>query len=295
MHLEGLIRRPRTAPKKSEVRDDEEIKTQHMIGNRATGKLETVDGTCTALSMVGGSLKDHNEDAVFVDSDFIAVADGMGGARDGSLAAYWTLVGTIKGRHRGQPVSSLPGEACNTLMEQNLSQGSGATLAMAKKTPLKNAQTKLELCSVGDAKVYVISKSQKEVIYESNDQSLIQSQIDSGVTKDPLERYSSPVSNIVLSAVMAEGLGDEPRYKELVRPVGDTIIVCCSDGVSDFMTPEEVTEIALKYQNLAADKIAETALSRQNRQEGFDVRYGGKKHHIQSNHGDNTSVAVMMA
>ena len=85
---------------------------------------------------------------------------------------------------------------------------------------------------------------------------------------------------------------ERPNGK-IINTTGDTIVVACSDGISDFVTPEEILEIACEKRQLCGNEIVDLALSRQNRPDGFEARLGGRIRHIDVKAGDNASIAVM--
>jgi len=141
----------------------------------------------------------------------------------------------------------------------------------------------------GDVKIFVISKKLRKIIYESKDQSRIQEFIDRGIASDTLERYTNPDNNIITNCVTARGLLKPPDIQEIPCEPRD-IAIAVSDGLSDFVTPEEVLDAVLNHDLMY---LYELARGRQNQINGFDLTLEGKQHHVNINAGDNLTIGKM--
>lgn len=266
---------------------------EQLLANNREGQITTPDGNCLAIT--GKGARENNEDGVFINTGIIALADGMGGESSGelaSLAALEAVRDLAKNRH--VPMGKFFAEACASLRQKKIPAASGSTLAIARKIQAPSGKAKFEVGHVGDSKILVISLSQKKILFESTDQSRIQEMLKRKILEDPIERYQNVQNSIISNAISGRGLKQEPELAQIEGTAGDNIVILCSDGVSDFVTPEEILELACKYRNLCPRAIMDLASSRHNRVHGFNITLNGQNRHVDVTGGDNLSVAMMM-
>lgn len=114
------------------------------------------------------------------------------------------------------------------------------------------------IAHIGDSKVFVLKD--KKVVFRTKDHSYVQNLVDIGeITED--EALVHKMKNIITKAV---GVSPDvsPDISKLALK-GETCVVLCSDGVSNFIDNENLCDIV--YKNLqtdsAAEELCKTALS----------------------------------
>jgi serine/threonine protein phosphatase PrpC len=129
--------------------------------------------------------------------------------------------------------------ASETMKRDNLKKG-GACFACARITDkdgkkYEKGQKYVEVAKAGDVKALIFRKG--KLIWESHDDSIVQSFIDSK-SLEPGGEYYFPGSNIVTKSLSAK-----ESEIELLSPMsvesGDLVLVL-SDGITDNITPREI-------------------------------------------------------
>ena len=293
----------RTAPMRIDEKPESQRVLKKMLSLGMEGEIVLIDGTCNAITRCGS--KDLNEDGVLIGPDIIAVADGTAGKEDCSMASHEALKSILYNYvNFPYPLRDLFKRSCNFFEKMLMARESGASLAVARKHTTARGMNVFEVASAGDTKILVISLSKKKPLYESKEQTAVQDMLMRNVLKDPICRYNEPSLFTLNNFICCEGMREDPAQpitvldNKLVPNVinalmGDTVIVAYTNGVSDFVTPEEICEIVYKQRHLCARSIVDLALSRHNRESGFDIRLGGRARHVNVRRGDNVSVAVM--
>lgn len=218
--------------------------------------IDLVSLSAVSLSDVG-RVREHNEDAVFVDADqgLAVLADGMGGYMAGEVASQIAI--EVLREHVGRasdaatlakvdPLTGLTTAAQrirNAVIEANQriyaeatkkrdQDGMGTTLV----TVLIYAETAC-VAHVGDSRVYRLRGGLLSQI--TRDHSLVQEQIDAGkLTAE--EAKSSGYKNLVTRALGIDAL-TEADINEFRVAQGD-IFMLCSDGLSDMITDDVIEE-----------------------------------------------------
>ena len=212
-----------------------------------------------------GSVRKNNEDALvvadlakaertFANGEMInclvgdrglllCVADGMGGAKAGEVAAQMTVerlpsvltqdsnqASTID-RLR-QALKSVNYDIACAAQKDFERQGMGAAV-----TAVLVNDRQAVIGQVGDSRGYLIRAG--EVHQLTKDQSIVQSMVDAGVLT-PTEAASSPYRNVILQALgAAEDV--EPAVVEVELEVDDQLVLC-TDGLSNKISPEEIRD-----------------------------------------------------
>lgn len=273
-----------------------------IVAGGKTGPSVSMNGAAKALTHVGK--RTNNEDGMLVTNDAIAVADGLGGHTAGEIASSLALITT--GQYisdKEYPLVEIFKRACDALYERDPDSDSGTTLALARRQPLEEGLTRYEVAHVGDTKIIAFSRKYKKKVYESRDQSMVQRQIEAKMIES-IDRYSSPLNSRITNSVQARGMDLDPSFHTIDWEDGDLITVIYSDGVADYVSPEEVINLYFKLSENKSPKYAKThyheeiialALGRQKKEEGFDLTFEGKKHHIKikGDQGDNATVAIL--
>lgn len=277
--LEGLAARivPRNLPWSEELRAVlDEVKGRRGPADLASigAALESLGGPCELNTEVGlvsrcGPRRARNEDAAAavrqhtmacdrtVILDVLAVADGVGGHRDGQQAAALAQSSVLSALATAETVGLLAaGERdwsdSNRAVQQRLAQAfatanelvaaladegesspPGSTLVTAVR-----AGRRLFVAHVGDSRAYLYRSSTLERL--TRDDSLVQQMIDRGELT-PCEAFGHPASH-ALVRFLGSGAEQGPNQTvRLLRP-GDRLLLC-TDGVSDALRDERIAEL----------------------------------------------------
>ncbi|MFG1873004.1 PP2C family protein-serine/threonine phosphatase [Micromonospora arborensis] len=210
-----------------------------------------------------GLIRSGNQDALHAGNWLVAVADGMGGMAAGDLASALTidavapldvetpedaLVAALEGG-----IALATSRIRQAVAEDPERQGMGTTL-----TALLFARTGtcLALAHVGDSRAYLFREGVLKQV--TRDDTFVQMLVDQGVIT-PDQASSHPRRAVVTQALQ----GDEvtPSYSTMVPRVGDRWLLC-SDGLSNVVRPDTLTEVLTDYPDRAActGKLIDLAL-----------------------------------
>lgn len=247
--------------------------------------------TAAGLSDVG-SVRAHNEDCYVIaelqgmttetkgsgqvlevhDAPvLLMVADGVGGAASGEIASLMAtdiVLTELRGqlsRSSGSYTSAVgPGlrgalQAANAAIQEHARnnprhRGMATTATVA----VMHDQT-ISLAQIGDSRAYLVRRGVARQL--TRDQSLIQRLIDVGeLTED--EAAASDRRNIILQAVGSEAVLAPALSSETLTD-GDVVILC-SDGLSNLVTPDDLAEAAAAPSDLTAlcSKLVDCANAR---------------------------------
>lgn len=192
-------------------------------------------GTKGTKKIVHGSVK-PSDTAVF------GVFDGMGGEEKGEVAAYIAAKNIMNVSFADNPKESFEeyckkanAEICNyTQLHKLTSMGTTmAVLLLHKK--------KISLCNIGDSKIFLLSNNELQQI--SYDHVLFSI----NGRKPPLtQNLGIPEEELTLSPYYAEG-----EYHN------NDVYLICSDGLSDMVSTEEITQI---LSTSPPDKVSDALL-----------------------------------
>ncbi|MEO3774114.1 protein phosphatase 2C domain-containing protein [Micromonospora sp. B9E7] len=210
-----------------------------------------------------GLIRSGNQDALHAGTWLVAVADGMGGMAAGDLASALTidavapldvetpedaLVAALEGG-----IALATSRIRQAVAEDPERQGMGTTL-----TALLFARTGscLALAHVGDSRAYLFREGVLKQV--TRDDTFVQMLVDQGViTAD--QASSHPRRAVVTQALQ----GDEvsPSYATMVPRAGDRWLLC-SDGLSNVVRPDTLTEVLTGYPDRAecVGKLIDLAL-----------------------------------
>ena len=208
-----------------------------------------------------GRRRVRNEDASVFEPPLYAIADGMGGARAGEVAAGIAARALRDGRGGVSDEASLAAaiaEANRQVWERSVADprtsGMGTTVTIA----LVDAATDRVLIGhVGDSRAYRLRGDELEQV--TTDHSLVAELVDSGVlTPEEAERH--PQRSAITRAVGTERT-IEPDVFELVAEPGDLFLLC-SDGLTDMLSENEIAAVLLEADRdpkAAADALVAAA------------------------------------
>ncbi|GIM87717.1 PP2C family protein-serine/threonine phosphatase [Salinispora arenicola] len=199
-----------------------------------------------------GLIRSGNQDALYSGSWLVAVADGMGGMAAGDLASSMAI-DSIAPLDVETPEDALVAalqqaiQAGSARIRQAVSedperQGMGTTL-----TALLFARTGscLALAHVGDSRAYLFREGVLKQI--TRDDTFVQMLVDQGVIT-PDEANSHPRRAVVTQALQGEEVS--PAYATMAPWAGDRWLLC-SDGLSNVVRPDTLTEVLAGYPDRA--------------------------------------------
>ena len=233
-----------------------------------SGALEIVARTDPGL------VREHNEDAVFVNParGVVILADGMGGYNAGEVASGMatsflssaletSFFEPVRGAADGRPSASRCLEECigqantaiyNAALSEPQYSGMGTTLVMALFS-----DDRVAVAHIGDSRLYRLRDEQFTVV--THDHSLLQEQIDQGLITAEEARFAQH-KNLVTRALGVEPAVESEIHEYDVLP-GD-LYLFCSDGLNDMLPDDEIL-LALQTLSvnleLAADQLIQMA------------------------------------
>lgn len=216
-----------------------------------------------------GKVRDNNEDAFAYESlsptaYFAVVCDGMGGANAGNVASEYA-VRVIKEyllRSYRMGMSSVQIE--NIMRSAVYSANTAVYEAADKDESLRGMGTTVVLLLVdgttgyvlhiGDSRAYCYSSGSLSQL--TVDHSVVQNMIDSGeITPD--EAKIHPSKNIITRALgVANEVHSDLDFIDL--NAGDVMLLC-SDGLSNYVSPEEISRILESFDQDVASRLIDKA------------------------------------
>lgn len=186
-----------------------------------------------------GRVRHHNEDRSLATADLLAVADGMGGAKAGEVAAQVAV----------DSISRLGGESGAEDVRTALEGANRAIRRMARddadKSGMGTTMTaallrdgRLDVVHVGDSRAYLWRGSTLTQITE--DHSVVAELVRRGsITPEEAEHH--PHRNVITRALGAEAeVSADLTSADLVD--GDVVLIC-SDGLSSYVAEAAIAEV----------------------------------------------------
>jgi protein phosphatase len=180
-----------------------------------------------------------NEDAYVWRPPLFAIADGMGGAKAGEIAAGIaadTLEGADSRPLDADDLASLISEANTRVWQRSLNDPSTAGMGTTFTVALVDEQAGAVVFGhVGDSRAYRVRDGELEQI--TTDHSLVAELVESGVlTPEEAERHPQ-------RSAITRALGTEPEVEPDVFTIevapGDLFLLC-SDGLSDMLSEDQI-------------------------------------------------------
>jgi PPM family protein phosphatase len=197
----------------------------------------------TAVVTDTGRRRLGNEDAYVSKPPFFAIADGMGGAQAGEIAAGLAAAALEEGEPRSaEEIVELIEEANRRIWERSLQDpetaGMGTTLTAAL---VDAAAGTIVIGHVGDSRAYLYRDGHLEQL--TTDHSLVVELVESGIlTPEEAERH--PQRSAITRAV-----GTEPTVQvdafTVDAETGDLYLIC-SDGLTDMLGADDIEVILEK-------------------------------------------------
>ena len=208
-----------------------------------------------ALSKKGR--REKNEDAYIAekikDLYVFAVADGLGGHVGGEIASKIAIIELKEAIARYGEKGFLKAfeKANDTIFFENKRRKSNMA------TTLVACIVKGEKCkiaNIGDSRAYIFNNK----IWKTKNHSFVQQLIDKGIISEE-ESFDHPQKNIVTQVL---GLKEKIKLDVYEKNI-DSILLLCSDGLSDYVRDNEIEEIVKKYDpKTSCKKLYKKALKR---------------------------------
>lgn len=200
-----------------------------------------------------GRVRGHNEDRHLVRPPVIAVADGMGGALAGEVAAGIAVTSLD-----GLPASPRPGdlrravERANADIRRSASGNAGrAGMGTTVTACMLGDDDRLYVVHVGDSRAYLVRDGQLRRL--TDDHSVVAELVRGGaLTEEQADRH--PQRNVITRALGASEQVSADAFQVPVR-AGDVVLLC-TDGVS-----AAIGDAAIRDALARADSLDDAALA----------------------------------
>ncbi|HSJ94397.1 MAG TPA: Stp1/IreP family PP2C-type Ser/Thr phosphatase [Gaiellaceae bacterium] len=210
----------------------------------------------------------RNEDAFVCEPPLFAVADGMGGARAGEIAARLAataLEEAAEGISGPEAVAKLISEANRRIWERSLADPETAGMGTTVTAALVDEKSgKVAIGHVGDSRAYLFRDGALEQL--TADHSLVAELVESGLlTPEEAERH--PQRSAITRALGTEPEVEVDAFTIDARP-GDLFLLC-SDGLPIMVGDSELRELVESVQRAPAE-AAEALVAAANARGGQD-------------------------
>ncbi len=200
----------------------------------------------------------RNEDAFVCEPPLFAVADGMGGARAGEVAAGLaaSALEEAGAETRGAAgVAALLEEANRRIFERSLTDpdtaGMGTTVTAAL---VDTSSGTVAIGHVGDSRAYRLRRGSIEQL--TTDHSLVAELVESGLlTPEEAERH--PQRSAITRALGTDPTVDVDAFT--VEATSGDVFLLCSDGLSAMLADDEVAFLQFRRGDFVLTAVAQTA------------------------------------
>jgi protein phosphatase len=214
-----------------------------------------------------GRRRRRNEDVFVCEPPLFAVADGMGGAQAGEVAAGLAaaVLEEAHGEERGEErVASLIQEANRRVFQRSsedlAASGMGTTMTVAL---VDGSDGTIAVGHVGDSRAYRVRGEQLEQLTE--DHSLVGELLRSGKLS-PEEAEAHPQRSVITRALGTEPDVDVDTFTVAAEP-GDLYLLC-SDGLTSMVSDGEIQALLVESDDL--DRAARALVAAANEGGGED-------------------------
>jgi protein phosphatase len=211
-----------------------------------------------------GHVRPHNEDAAFQGPYVAVVADGVGGAAAGEIAAAtaaYVVSASALGQFGVDPVLVLRRAvvaARASLRAGVLEDPDRAGMATTLTAVVCDGE-RVVLGHLGDSRAYLLRDGELRQV--SHDHTYVQHLVDTGQL-DPADRARHPWRNVVLRSLDGgpDSASEGPDLVDLDAREGDRLMLC-SDGLTDMIPDERIaTVLELRDPHSAAAVLTHSAL-----------------------------------
>jgi len=206
---------------------------------------------------------------------FLVVADGVGGAASGEIASLMaTDTSLIELRRRYEHEWATGNRGIEQALRGAMAAANRVIFTYARGHPqhrgMATTQTLavvqddvIHVAQIGDSRAYLVRDGKARQI--TKDQSLVQRLVDAGELTEQ-EALVSDRRNIILQALGSESTVAPDVYHESAE-AGDVLILC-SDGLSNHVTPHDIARIALADDDMGA--VCDRLVACANMRGGYD-------------------------
>jgi PPM family protein phosphatase len=194
-----------------------------------------------------GRVRRHNEDRALGRPPVIAVADGMGGAKAGEVAAQLAV----------EEVARLEEPVEVSDVRAAVDRANAAIRRMAREDPEKSGMGttftaamledgRLDVVHVGDSRAYLWRDGRLRQLTE--DHSVVAELVRRG-SLSPEDAENHPHRNVITRALGAEAEVTVDTFSEYLRD-GDVVLLC-SDGLSSYVSEQDIAAVLADAVTLA--------------------------------------------
>ncbi len=199
-------------------------------------------------------------------SILLAVCDGIGGAKGGEKAAAIAvdelnqnneIINKIDKLNYSQTFNDIINSINSKIVNhEKIKNGSGTTLSLLKATN-KEGELSIQIANIGDSPVYYFSKYDNQLYTLSMEHTVAYSKKLRG--QQPTEADENSLVYFMGNKEMAASSQLHLLEEEIYLYKDDAIIIC-SDGVSKYLSKEELKLILTNYKTDTARKIIDSVL-----------------------------------
>jgi protein phosphatase len=211
-----------------------------------------------------GLVRDHNEDRALANPGLLAVADGMGGAQAGEVAAQIAIdhLDRLGGPETGASLVSAIEQANEAIVEQSSADpdksGMGTTI-----TAISPQDGHLRVAHVGDSRAYLWRDAELRQL--TSDHSVVAELVRQGkITEEEAE--SHPHRNVITRALGADARVSVDSADQVGKD-GDVVLIC-SDGLSAQVSDDAIAAVMAAESDL--QKAARVLVEQANAAGGID-------------------------
>lgn len=217
-----------------------------------------------------GRVRDNNQDAYAVTefSDEVVwsvVCDGMGGAAGGNIASS-LAVKVISDKIYASYRENMRDSSIKNMLDSALTAANIEVYDFAEAQPDLRGMGTTVVCAIvrdnqayiahaGDSRAYIINNG--DIRQVTTDHSMVQDLVNKGkITKEQAKRH--PNKNIITRAVGVDK-SIEIDFEQIDLEDDDTLLLC-TDGLSNFVSNEEMIELMSDGKHYAfADRLVQKA------------------------------------
>ncbi|MBR6472295.1 MAG: Stp1/IreP family PP2C-type Ser/Thr phosphatase [Firmicutes bacterium] len=223
-----------------------------------------------------GIMRPSNEDACFVllpDKVYV-LADGVGGGNSGEIAsrtavseiANYVVRHPIKHVYDTMEIVAYLKDAIDKANKKiyEMAKNHSENFGMATTTIVVHIRKgKAYIANIGDSRVYLFRDY--ELTQLTEDHTYVNSLVRAGILSRE-EAEHDERKNVIIKALGAE-YDVEPDFYQVDLKEND-ILICCSDGLYDEVSPEEIIDVINEKENMS--DLARELISRANENGGRD-------------------------
>ncbi|MBW8191732.1 protein phosphatase 2C domain-containing protein [Neiella marina] len=209
-----------------------------------------------------GHRRANNEDSFAVDQQHkvLMVSDGIGGHQAGETASAMAITQSMLGLQQGAELNAaIWGAHQQTVHAAQMNKrlkDMGATLVCAQY-----AGPDVELSWVGDSRAYLFDADRPHLQQLTTDHTMLQRLLDEGEDVSP--ETARQYGHILTTAIGSTQFQPDHIEQKTIHWSANQLLLLCSDGLSDMLTPNQITNIMVSSPQLAilAERLLLAALA----------------------------------